>query len=99
MCLALIDTTPVNMQHYNPETPGMTKIGPSAGLSFRPVPSLSIDFGFMYVAGTGADNASCTYTDLLAAKFPALNLPAQNTFTADYSTKAFVPSLGISYSF
>ena len=95
----MIDTTPVNMQHYNPETPGMTKIGPSAGLSFRPVPSLSIDFGFMYVAGTGADNASCTYTDLLAAKFPALNLPAQNTFTADYSTKAFVPSLGISYSF
>ncbi len=95
----MIDTTPVNKAHYNPETPGMTKIGPSAGLSFRPIPQLSIDFGFMYVAGTGADNASCSYTDLLAAKTPVLQIPAVQTFTADYSTKAFVPSLGISYSF
>lgn len=95
----MIDTTPVNKRHYNPETPGMTKIGPSLGLSFRPVKNLSIDAGMMFVLGTGADNASCTYTDLLAAKMPALKLPAEQTFTADYSVTAFTPSIGIRYSF
>lgn len=87
----MIDTTPVNKSYYNPETPGMTKIGPSAGISFSPIPSLAIDFSFMYVAGTGAKNASCTYDDLLARK--------QVTFTADYKVKAYTPSIGLRYSF
>ncbi|MDE6263965.1 MAG: outer membrane protein transport protein [Paramuribaculum sp.] len=95
----MIDTTPVNKKHYNPETPGMTKIGPAAGISFRPIPSLSIDFSFMYVAGTGAKNAECSYDDLLAAKMPMLQLPAKATFTADYKVHAFTPSIGLSYSF
>lgn len=95
----MIDTTPVNKHHYNPETPGMTKIGPSAGLSFRPIPQLSVDVAFMYVAGLGEKGASCTYTDLLAAKLPALGIPASQTFTADYSVHAFTPSIGVSYSF
>ncbi|MCI9284961.1 MAG: hypothetical protein HFJ91_04020 [Muribaculaceae bacterium] len=43
----------------------MTKIEPTLGLSFRPIPSLSIDFGFMYVAGLGVDNVSCTYEDAM----------------------------------
>ena len=95
----MIDTTPVSTLHYNPETPGMTKIEPAVGFSFRPIGNLSIDVAFMYVAGLGEDNASCTYTDLLAARNPALQLPAEATFKADYSVKAFVPSIGISYSF
>lgn len=95
----LIDTTPVSDIHYNPETPGMTKIEPTVGFSFRPVKGLSVDFAFMYVAGLGADNAKCTYTDLLAARNPMLQLPAEATFIADYKTKAFVPSIGLSYSF
>lgn len=95
----MIDTTPVSTLHYNPETPGMTKIEPAVGFSFRPIGNLSIDVAFMYVAGLGEDNASCTYTDLLAARNPALQLPAETTFKADYSVKAFVPSIGISYSF
>lgn len=95
----MIDTTPVNKQHYNPETPGMTKIGPSAGISFRPIPALSIDLSFMYVAGTGAKNAECSYDDLLAAKMPMLQLPAKSTFKADYKVHAFTPSIGLSYSF
>lgn len=109
----MIDTTPVNDAYYNPETPGMTKIEPTVGLSFRPIPSLSIDFGFMYVAGIGKDNASCTYPDLLGGqmikKLSAAGLPMQQIeamgfapegrFTADYRLHAFSPSLGISYSF
>lgn len=61
----MVDTSPVNDNYYNPETPGMTKIEPTLGLSFRPIPSLSIDFGFMYVAGLGVDNVSCTYEDAM----------------------------------
>ncbi len=95
----IADFTPVDNMHYNPETPGMTKLEPSAGFSFRPYHGLSIDFSMLYVAGTGKDNASCEFTDLLAARMPQLGLPATQTFTADYRLHAFVPSIGVSYSF
>lgn len=81
----MIDTSPVNKNYYNPETPGMTKVEPTIGISFRPIPRLSIDLAFMYVAGLGVKNASCEYEDLLgktmlgqAAQIDALgaNAPA-----------------------
>lgn len=77
----------------------MTKIEPSVGFSFRPISNFSIDAAFMYVAGLGEDNATCSYTDLLAARNPALQLPAEAVFQANYKVKAFVPSVGISYFF
>lgn len=92
----MVDTTPVNKAHYNPETPGMTKVEPTVGLSFRPVPSLSVDAAFMYVAGTGMKSATGDYDDLLSK---SLGQPYQKTFTADYGTHAFIPALGLSYSF
>ncbi len=99
----MVDTTPCNENHYNPETPGMTKIEPTVGITFRPIPNLGIDLGFMYVAGLGKDNASVTYTDLLAAKLNqqlgANVLPATPTFTANYHTTAVIPSIGLRYSF
>ena len=109
----MIDTSPVNDKYYNPETPGMTKIEPTAGISFRPLPSLSIDVAFMYVAGLGIDNASCEYSDLLGAtmiqKLTAAGVPQAmidkfgfkptGSFNADYRLHAFIPSFGISYSF
>lgn len=109
----MIDTSPVNDKYYNPETPGMTKIEPTVGLSFRPIPSLSIDLAFMYVAGLGIDNASCEYNDLLGATMikkltdagipssmiDAMGFKPTGTFTADYKLHAFIPSIGISYSF
>lgn len=95
----MIDTTPVSNLHYNPETPGMTKIEPSVGFSFRPISNFSIDVAFMYMAALGEDNAICSYTDLLAARNPALQLPAEAVFQANYKVKAFVPSVGISYFF
>lgn len=109
----MVDTTPVNDGYYNPETPGMTKIEPTVGLSFRPLPSLSIDFGFMYIAGLGKDGASCPYPDLLgtqmigkltqaglpAEQISALGFKTEGRFTADYRLHAVSPSIGISYSF
>lgn len=87
----MIDTTPVSKQHYNPETPGMTKIEPSVGFSFYPVKNFSIDASLLYVAGLGVDNASCSYADLLAGK--------ENTFTADYKVHAWTPSIGMTLRF
>lgn len=104
----MIDTTPVDKDYYNPETPGMTKIEPTVGFSFRPIPRLSIDLAFMYVAGLGVDNAKCEYADLLGAQMyeklgaqtaAALGFSPTGTFTADYKLHALVPSIGISYNF
>ena len=87
----MVDTSPVNKEYYNPETPGMTKIEPTVGFSFRPVKNLSVDVAFMYIVGTVEKNAKCTYTDLLTQQ------PV--TFEADYHVHAFAPSIGISYTF
>ncbi len=106
----MVDTSPVNDKYYNPETPGMTKIEPTIGLSFRPIPNLSVDLAFMYVAGLGVKNVSCEYDDLLAktiigmlgsssSGIAGFDPSPTGTFTADYKLHAFIPSIGISYSF
>lgn len=83
----MIDTTPVRNNHYNPETPGMTKVSPSIGFSFRPIKNFSIDASLLYVAGLGSDN--CTVTN------PSFG----EVFTADYEVHAWNPSIGVSYRF
>ena len=60
----IVDMAPVNKNYYNPETPGMTKIEPSLGLSFRPLPSLSIDLAMLYVAGVGEKGAKMSLSRL-----------------------------------
>lgn len=87
----MVDTTPVNKKHYNPETPGMTKIEPSIGLSFSPVKNFSIDASLLYVAGLGEDNASISYDDLLLGRTAV--------FEADYKVHAWNPSIGLSFHF
>lgn len=84
----MCDLTPVRKDHYNPETPGMTKLSPSVGLSYSPVKFLSIDASLLYVAGLGMDNASVEYPDLL--------LGTKRTFSANYSVHAWNPSIGLS---
>ena len=87
----MIDTTPVNSEHYNPETPGMTKIEPSVGFSFSPVKNFAIDAALQYVGGVGGKDKSCTYADLLTN--------TQRTFTADYSVHAWNPAIGFRLNF
>lgn len=100
----MIDTSPCNSEHYNPETPGMTKVEPSVGFSFKPFKGFAINVAMMYIAGLGADNMSCSYPDLLAVKLNTMlpaqaQLPVTGSFNADYKVHAFVPSLGLSYAF
>lgn len=105
----MIDCSPCNKDHYNPETPGMTKIEPSVGLSFRPVKGLSVDVAFMYVHGCGATGTG-QYQDFLAPIYNTMvqaanlgsmlpSLPLTGEFTADYKTRAIIPAIGLSYSF
>lgn len=103
----MVDCSPCDKNFYNPETPGQTRIEPSVGLSFRPIPNLSVDFAFMYVHGCGLKNASGQYDDFvykMAAQtnpeLPGmLGLSPVGTFTADYKVHAFIPAIGLSYSF
>ena len=53
----MIDLSPCNTDYYNPETPAMTKIEPTIGLTFRPTKRLAIDLAFMYIKGMGVQNA------------------------------------------
>lgn len=89
-CGLMIDTSPVNAEDYNPETPGMTKLEPTVGLSFSPIRNFAIDASLLYVAGLGTDG-SCSYNDLL--------LSTQKTFAAHYNVHAFSPSIGVSLKF
>ncbi len=119
----VIDQSPVKDNFLNPETPSMTRLLPSVGLSYRPIKNLSIDLAFTYVEGF-AREGSCSYTDLLAAQVyqtayqtalgygmtPDLAAAAagqavapfggvEKTFNAKYDIKAFIPAIGLSYSF
>lgn len=93
----MIDTTPVAKDHYNPETPGMTKIEPSIGFSFRPIKNFSIDASFLYVAGLSAKDRSCSYPDILMTS--VTGKPVEQVFTADYHVHAFNPSIGFTLTF
>ena len=87
----MVDFSPCDKEYYNPETPGMTKIEPTLGLTFRPLPCLGINVAAMYVAGLGVDNASYTSPGVLTDR--------PTKFTADYSLHSWTASVGLSLAF
>lgn len=83
------DQTPIRERLYNPETPGMNKLGFSAGLSFEPYKNLQIDFAFLYIQGLGADG-----------EYPYKNVLGQDqVFSGKYESTALSASLGLAYRF
>lgn len=95
-CGVMVDQSPVNKDYYNPETPGMTKVAPSVGLTFEPLPNFAIDASVLYVAGLGADG-SCPVTDLLMSQI--MQKPVVSSFKADYKVSAWAPSIGFALKF
>lgn len=87
---AYYDESPVKDNYLNPETPSMDKLGITAGLSFRPIDCLSVDFAFSYVTGFGRDG-SYTDKDLLTG--------TSRTFGGHYNVYALMPAIGVSYAF
>lgn len=81
------DQSPIREDNYNPETPGMNKLGMSAGLSFEPYKNLQIDFAFLYIKGFSRDGS---YPDAFSPN---------KVFSGKYETNAITASLGLAYSF
>jgi long-chain fatty acid transport protein len=81
-----LDESPVKKDFLNPETPSMTKLGSTIGLSFRPVDKFSVDLSCQYITGFGRDGS-----------YP-LNASG-DTFGGHYEVHALTPSIGVSYAF
>jgi long-chain fatty acid transport protein len=86
------DGSPVDKNYFNPETPGMTKLCPTLGFSFRPYPGLSVDASCMYVAGVSRTGSYPTKIDENTGE-------VLSKFEGRYTTTAWSPSIGISYKF
>lgn len=83
------DQSPIRSDNYNPETPGMNKLGMSVGLTFAPVSRLQIDFAFLYIQGFSRDG-SYTQKSFMGG---------EEVFSGKYSSNALTASLGLAYRF
>ncbi len=79
-----VDTTPVHTDNYNPETPGATSFGATAGASLSPVKFMAIDLTLAYLAG---QKTYGSYTD------------GDKTFAGEYQKSAFIPAIGLRFKF
>lgn len=79
-----VDTTPVQKDNYNPETPGATTFCGTVGASLSPVKFMAIDLTLAYLAG---QKTFGTYKEGTA------------TFSGDYQKSAFMPALGLRFKF
>ena len=84
------DQSPIRSDNYNPETPGMNKLGTSLGLSFAPLKRLQIDLAFLYIHGIDR-NGSYRLKNMITN--------VDETFEGKYSSNAFTASLGVAYRF
>lgn len=86
---AYFDESPVNKTEYNPETPGMDKLGFSLGSTITLMKGLNVDIAMTYIKGFEVD---------ASVKDPNPFTPGAD-FEGSYKSTAFIPSLGLSYSF
>ena len=82
-----LDQSPIRKNNYNPETPGMGKIGISTGCSFEPYRNLQIDFAFLYIQGVSRHGS-----------YPDKYSPG-GKFSGKYESNAVSASLGLAYRF
>ena len=89
-----VDESPVDSSYLNPETPSMTKVSYTAGLSLRPAKCMSIDLAYCYVSSADPERSGF---------YPIYQYgdPSQLTevFSGNYKLHAHVFSVGIGFSF
>jgi long-chain fatty acid transport protein len=85
------DETPVDDNYLTPESPSTNKLGTTIGLSFRPIPNLSIDAAFLYSNGGGSLGRDAT-----SGSNPD---KAGDGLDGHYEVQAFVPSVGLNFNF
>ena len=89
-----VDESPVDSNYLNPETPSMTKVAYTAGLSLRPTKCMSIDLAYCYVSSADPDRTG---------SYPIYQYgnPTQLTevFSGNYKLHANVFSIGVGFRF
>ena len=105
-----VDESPVSSDYLNPETPSMTKLAYTAGVTFRPVKWMNIDIAYGYVNSADPERTgSYPYTNsvlgivnekLAAAGIPESQLTNPVTdFSGNYTARAHTFSIGVGFSF
>ncbi|MCL1967213.1 MAG: outer membrane protein transport protein [Fibromonadales bacterium] len=85
---AYYDESPVDDDYLTPESPSTDKLGCTIGLSYRPISGLSIDASLLRaIAFWGRDATSGS------------NKEKSDGLNARYEVTAWVPSIGLNYSF
>ena len=105
-----VDESPVRSDYLNPETPSMTKLAYTAGVTFRPIKWMNIDIAYGYVNSADPERTgSYPYTNsvlgivnekLAAAGVPESQLTNPVTdFSGNYTARAHTFSIGVGFSF
>ncbi len=99
------DESPVDSNYLNPETPSMTKLGYSAGLTISPVKWFDIDLAYAYVNSadperTGSSPYKNTIISKLKPMLPQLSdTPEVVPFAGNYKAIAHTFSIGFRFKF
>lgn len=88
-----VDESPVSSNYLNPETPSMTKVSYTAGLSFRPARFMSIDLAYCYVSSADPERTgSYPLYDYFSDELTSV-------FEGNYKLHAHVFSFGVGFTF
>lgn len=88
-----VDESPVSSDYLNPETPSMTKVAYTAGVSLRPTKFMSIDLAYCYVSSADPERTG---------SYPIYGYTSgklEEVFSGNYKLHANVFSLGVGFSF
>ena len=82
---AYMDTPPVQLDNYNPETPSADSYGITAGATLNPMKNLAIDLSIGYLSG---NTTTGTFNDSTVG-----------AFTGDYTKSAIMPGVAVRFNF
>lgn len=88
-----VDESPVSSDYLNPETPSMTKVAYTAGLTLNPTKCMSIDLSYAYVSSADPERTG---------SYPLYSYSTgklESVFSGNYKLHANVFSLGMRFRF
>lgn len=87
-----VDESPVSSDYLNPETPSMTKVSYTAGLTLRPVKCMTVDLAYCFVSAADPERTG---------SYPIYDTAGNLTdvFSGNYKLHANVFSVGIGLHF
>ena len=104
-----VDESPVSSDYLNPETPSMTKLAYTAGVTFRPCKWMHVDLAYGYVNSADPERTgSYPYVNSVLAlaneqiKNVAPEYPTTSAitdFSGNYTARAHTFSIGVGFSF